>query len=398
MRTLELKQDLIWCGVQDPQLRTFDIIMETQFGTTYNAYVVRGSECSCVIETAKARFTDDYLAALESVTPLESLRYLIVNHTEPDHAGSAAALLRLCPNLTVVGTATAITFLKNIVNADFPSLAVKPGMTLSLGDKTLRFYPLPNLHWPDTMYTWVEELGALFTCDSFGCHYSHEGILRSNVPGEADYWSAARYYFENILGPFRRPFMVNGLKVARELNPAIICPGHGPVLDTGIEELFARYEAWCREGEPFARKTVVIPYVSAYGYTELLAEKIAEGVASVDGVDALRYNLLETDQARVVADIGRAQGLLLGSPTILSEALKPVWDLTSCLFPAIHKGKLASAFGSYAWSGEAVPHLLERLRQLKMRVPDEGFRVRLRPSDADLQAAFDYGAAFARQL
>lgn len=398
MQTLEIKQDLLWCGVQDPTLRTFDIIMETEFGTTYNAYVVKGSEGCCAIETAKAKFADEYLAALESATPLERLKYLIVNHTEPDHAGSVAALLERCPGLTVVGTSAALTFLKSIVNRDFPSLAVKPGMTLSLGDKTLRFFPLPNLHWPDTMYTWVEELGALFTCDSFGSHYSHEGVLRSNVPCEADYWAATRYYFENILGPFRRPFMQNGIKTARSLNPAVICPGHGPVLDTGIDEVLAKYEAWCQEGQPFERKTVVIPYVSAYGYTARLAEKIAEGIVSVEGTDARLYDMTAADPAQVLADIGRAQGLLLGSPTILGEALKPIWDLTSCLFPLVHKGKLASAFGSYAWSGEAVPHLLERLRQLKMRVPDEGFRVKLCPSEEELQAAFDYGAAFARQL
>ena len=397
MQTLKLKEDLYWCGVQDPELRTFDIIMETKFGTTYNAYVVKGSEGSCVIETAKERFAEEYLAKVADITPLSEVKYLIVNHTEPDHAGSAAALLQACPNITVVGTATAITFLKNIVNADFPSLAVKPGMTLSLGNKTLRFFPLPNLHWPDTMYTYVEELGALFTCDSFGSHYSHEGVLRSNVPNEQDYWAATRYYFDCILGPFRRPFMQNGIKTARQLQPAIICPGHGPVLDTGIDEVLSAYDAWCLEDLPFPNKTVVIAYVSAYGYTAQLAGKMAEGVRDA-GADALLFNLEKAGQAQVAASIGRAQGLLLGSPTILQEALKPVWDLTSCLYPAVHKGKLASAFGSYAWSGEAVPHLLEKLRQLRMRVPDDGFKVRLCPTQEDLAAARAYGEAFAKQL
>lgn len=394
MKTLELQKDLFWCGVQDPQLRTFDIIMETEFGTTYNSYVVRGSEASCVVETAKEKFRDDYLDAVAAVTPIAQVQYLIVNHTEPDHAGSVAALIERNPGLKVVGTATALTFLKSIVHREFYQMPVKDGDTLSLGDKTLRFLVLPNLHWPDTMYTYVEETGTLFTCDSFGSHYSHEGILRSNVPNENDYWKATRYYFENILGPFRRPYMVNALKKIAPLELRMICPGHGPVLDTGIPELMEKYAAWCQEGLPFPRKTVVIPYVSAYGYTAALAEKIAQGVRDSGEVDVKLYDLNKSDVAAVLGDIGRAEGLLLGTPTILAEALKPIWDLTTCLYAPIHKGKLASAFGSYGWSGEGVPHMVERLRQLKMNVPDEGFRVRLKPGETDLVGAYEYGYNF----
>ena len=125
---------------------------------------------------------------------------------------------------------------------------------------------------------------------------------------------------------------------------------------------------------PNKKKTVIIPYVSAYGYTKELAGAIAQGIQESGDIDVRCYDMVEADQAKVLEELGFADGFLLGSPTIVGEALKPIWDLTTSIFAGTHGGKLASAFGSYGWSGEAVPHLIQRLKQLKMRVPDEGFR------------------------
>ena len=139
MKTLKLNDSLIWTGVQDPQLRTFDIIMHTEFGTTYNSYILKGSEKTVLFETAKEKFWDEYRASLEELGVLGNIDYIVMDHTEPDHAGSIAKILELNPRASVVGTGTAISFLKEIANCDFRSIAVKDGDTLSLGDKTLRF-------------------------------------------------------------------------------------------------------------------------------------------------------------------------------------------------------------------------------------------------------------------
>ena len=154
------------------------------------------------------------------------------------------------------------------------------------------------------------------------------------------------------------------------------------------------YEEWCRMPEQNPKKTVVIPYVSAYGYTKELAGAIAQGIQESGDIDVRCYDMVEADQAKVLEELGFADGFLLGSPTIVGEALKPIWDLTTSIFAGTHGGKLASAFGSYGWSGEAVPHLIERLKQLKMRVPDEGFRVKFKPSQDNLIDAHDYGYNF----
>lgn len=393
MQTLKLREDFYWTGIIDKDLRVFDIIMYTEFGTTYNSYVLCAEDKTILFETAKAKFFDEYLEELKSITDIKKIDFLVVDHTEPDHAGSIEMLLDLNPNMKIIGTSCAINFLKNIVNRDFYSIAVKDNETMQIGNKTLRFLSVPNLHWPDTMYTYIEEDNILVTCDSFGSHYAFPEILRSKVVDEEGYMRATKYYFDNILGPFK-PFMATAIKRVRELDVDMICTGHGPVIDTGISEFLDIYEGWCDMTNPNKEKTVIIPYVSAYGYTKQLAEKIEEGIKESGAIAVRSYDLVEADMGTVMEEIGHADGILLGSPTILGEALKPIWDLTTNMFPGVHGKKHASAFGSYGWSGEAVPNLITRLKQLKMKVTDEGFRVKFKPSEVELMDAFEFGYNF----
>lgn len=393
MQSIRLKEDFYWTGIIDEGLRVFDIIMYTEFGTTYNSYVLKTGDKTVLFETAKAKFFDEYLTELKKITDIDKIDYLVVDHTEPDHAGSVELLLDINPNLKVIATSCALNFLKNIVNRDFYSIQVKDNETMKIGDKTLRFMTVPNLHWPDTMYTWIEEDKILVTCDSFGAHYGVEGVLRSQVKDEENYKKAARYYFDCIIGPFKG-FMMKALRRVKELDPVMICTGHGPVLDTKIEEVFEMYEDWCTVTNPNSRKTVIIPYVSAYGYTEELAEKIADGIRGSGPVEVRLYDMVTADTAKVVGELEFADGILFGTPTIVGEALKPIWDLTTSIFPATHGGKYASAFGSYGWSGEGVPHIIGRLKQLKMKVPDDGFRVKFKPDEVALMDAYEYGYQF----
>ena len=268
---------------------------------------------------------------------------------------------------------------------------------MKIGNATLRFLHVPNLHWPDTMYTYLEEEQILVTCDSFGSHYALPEILVSKVTNEADYWKATRYYFDCIIGPFK-PFMLKALDRVRQLDLSMICTGHGPVLDTGIDKMLNTYEEWCTVINPNQKKTVVMPYVSAYGYTGQLAEEIAKGIRESGDIEVRTYDMVTADQGKVLEELGFADGILFGTPTIVGEALKPIWDLTTSIFAGTHGGKLASAFGSYGWSGEGVPHIIQRLKQLKMRVPDDGFRVRFKPSENDLQDAYEYGYNFGCML
>ena len=388
----ELKKDFYWAGVLDKDLRVFDIIMETEFGTTYNSYVLKTNDKIVLFETAKAKFFDSYLESLKKIVDISKIDYIVVNHTEPDHAGSVEKLIDINPNIKIVGSTVAINFLKNIVNRDFYSLTVKDKDTLKVGDKTLRFISVPHLHWPDTMYTYIEEDKTLITCDSFGSHYCCDDIVLSKVTDNEGYMRATKYYFDNIIGPFK-PHMLKALDKIKDLEVNMICTGHGPVLDCRIDEIKETYRKWCTVINPNPRKTVIIPYVSAYGYTKELAHEIEKGIKDSGDIDVRTYDLVESDTNKVLEEIGFADGLLFGTPTIVGEALKPIWDLTTSIFATTHGGKLASAFGSYGWSGEGVPHIIERLKQLKMKVVD-GFRVKFKPGKKDLKDAYEYGFNF----
>ena len=393
MSALKLREGFYWTGIIDDKLRVFDIIMYTEFGTTYNSYAMKAGDKVILFETAKAKFWDEYLENLKEVIDVTKIDYLVVSHTEPDHAGSVEMLLDLSPQMKILATGCAIGFLKEIVNRDFVAIPVKDSQVMEIGGKTLRFMHVPNLHWPDTMYTYIEEEQALVTCDSFGSHYASEDILVSKVKNEDDYWKATKYYFDCIIGPFK-PFMLKALERVRQLDVSIICTGHGPVLDAGIDKMYNTYEEWCTVVNPNQKKTVVMPYVSAYGYTGQLAEQIAKGIEDSGDIEVRRYDMVTADQAKVLDELGFADGILFGTPTIVGEALKPIWDLTTSIFAGTHGGKLASAFGSYGWSGEGVPHIIERLKQLRMRVPDEGFKVRFKPGEVDMLNAYDYGYNF----
>ncbi len=392
MKAFKIKQNLYWTGVLDPELRVFDIIMETKYGTSYNSYLLEGSEKTALFETAKEAFFDEMVGYIESVASVSEIDYLIMDHTEPDHAGSIAKLLDLNPHITIVATGPALQFLKHIINTDFNSIAVSDGMTLSLGDKTLEFMVLPNLHWPDTMYTYVHEIKTLFTCDSFGSHFAAPGILRSSVTDEEGYADATKYYFDCIIGPFAYPYMYNALERIRDLEIEHICCGHGPVLDSHFDQIFGWYREWCKAPAKKEKKLVVMPYVSAYGYTKALSEAIAKGVEDA-GAEVHRYDLVFDAKTNLPADMAAADGYLFGTPTILGEALEPVYNLTLGMYPPVFKGRLASAFGSYGWSGEGVPHIIERLKQIRLRVLD-GFRVRFRPDANQLTDAYDFGYNF----
>ncbi len=393
MKAVKLRDGFYWTGIMDAGLRVFDIIMHTEFGTTYNAYVLKAGDQTVLFETAKETFFEEYLGQLKEVADVSAIDYLVVDHTEPDHAGSIERLLDYSPQMKILATPCALGFLGEIVNRDFTGLPVRDNQEMKIGSRTLRFLIVPNLHWPDTMYTFIEEEQILVTCDSFGAHYCLPEVVSDAITQEEDYQKALKYYYDNIIGPFPSS-MRKALERVEEMDITMICTGHGPVL-TGdrIRQVLAKYKEWSAVRLPNPKKTVVIAYVSAYGYTGMLAEKIAEGLSDSGDLEVRFYDLVESDPAKVTEELLLAEGFLLGTPTILGEALRPVWELTLSMFPVTHGGKYAGAFGSYGWSGEGVPHLTERLKQLKLRVAD-GLRVRFRPGEADLLSAYEYGYRF----
>ena len=398
MKAIEIKKDIYWVGALDPGLRIFDIVMYTPYGTTYNSYIVKGSKKTAIFETVKEKFFDEYLARLDSLNiDIKNIDYIVVDHTEPDHAGSVEKLLDIAKNAKVVGSSTAIKFLQNIVNHSFEYIEVKDGSSLDLGDKTLKFISAPLLHWPDTIYTYVPEEKLLITCDSFGCHYSSEKIFNDLIEDKEKYMDALKYYFDCIMGPFK-PYVLKAYNKIKDLPMDIICPGHGPILRDNPKKVVELYKKWSTEDDISKNKEITICYVSAYGYTKEIAHKIAEGIKSVDNFTINSFDVIYSKEEEIMSKINSSIGLLFGSPTITSDALRPIYDVINSLNPIIHGGRFAGAFGSYGWSGEAVPNIEERLKQLRMKLPVPGLKINFKPSKEDNNRAYNFGRSFAEKI
>ncbi|MFA6783233.1 MAG: flavodoxin domain-containing protein, partial [Sedimentibacter sp.] len=393
MKSLKLKDNIYWVGSLDPDLDVFDIIMRTEFGTSYNSYVVKGSEKTALIETVKLKFYDDYMEKLKEVNvDVSEVDYIVLNHTEPDHSGSIENIIKLSPNIQLVGSKQAIEYMKHICNTEFKSIVVKNGDELSLGDKTFKFYDAKFLHWPDTIFTYLPEDKILFTCDAFGAHYSLDSVLESTVENKDDHMGAFKYYFDNILGPFKK-FFLQAIEKIEGLDIDMVCTGHGPVLDEDPWKIINLSKELSAAKKPFEDKLVVIPYVSAYGYTKELAQAIKNGVEEA-GIKVELYDMVYDDRDKVLERIYWADGIIFGSPTIVGDALEPIWEILYRLNPIIHKGKTVSAFGSYGWSGEAVPNIMQRLKQLRFKTVGEGLRVRFKPNEDQLKTAYEFGVEF----
>lgn len=387
IKTLQLSENITCISSIDADLRVFDIIMETEFGTTYNSYLVKGTEKTALFETTKMPFWNDYVKILEKNVELDKIDYIILDHTEPDHAGSLGWLVDKCPNATVVGSAAAIMFLKAMTNKKLKSMRVKTGDKIDLGGKTLEFISAPFLHWPDSIFTYIPEDEMLFTCDVFGCHFADNRILLSQVKDRAkEYQSALAYYNAMIFGPFGN-YVLRALESIKDLKIKMIGVGHGPVLDTDLNEIMSKYEKWAQpvrpEHKPGDKFKVFLGYVSAYGFTSEIGDKIKNILEATGNIEVNKYDISVEKHSLMNNYLNRADGVILGSCTINADAVKPMYDLLSHTSVPLNSGKPAAAFGSYGWSGEGPLNLESRLRDLKFKIVTPALRVNFLPGQSE---------------
>jgi NADH oxidase (H2O-forming) len=397
-RAVELLSGVHWIGALDPGLRSFDIILKTANGTTYNSYAVRGSAGVAIVDTVKENFADTFFRRLESVAGYGEIRAIVLNHLEPDHSGALPELLRRAPQATLYISSRGTPMLKGLLHGE--RLAYQPtqtGMAVDLGDRTLRFLQTPFLHWPDTQCTFLEEEGALFSGDVFGCHFCDPRLFNDAV---GDFRFSFEYYYAHIMRPFRA-HVLEALELIEPLPIKLIAPAHGPILRDAPGRYVARYRELSASGlknEAADEKTLLIFYLSAYGSTRTMAEALSAGAEAAGGVRVSLYDIEGGEVSPFVDLIEEADGLAFGSPTINGDAVKPVWDLLSSLTAVNVRGKLGAAFGSYGWSGEAVPMVEDRLRGLKLRVPVKGVRARLIPTAEELAQCRELGRDLALHL
>jgi flavorubredoxin len=390
MRPVQIAESAHWVGALDPQIRIFDVIMHAPRGTTYNSYLIQGAEKTALIELVKGPFADDLFQNVREVLPDTKLDYIVLNHTEPDHAGALSAALELFPNAKVVCSRGAKLLTQQLLNADCNPQVVGDGDAIDLGGRTLQFISAPFLHWPDTMFTYVPEIEGLFPCDFLGAHYCDDRLFNDRVP---DYQTEFKYYFDIIMRPFKE-YALKALDKIAPLDIELIGPSHGPVLRANVSQYLSAYREWASQPKAGDSKHLLVFYASSYGNTAKMAEQIAAGIQEA-GARVSIFDLAGTEVPKLVDEIEAADGIVVGSLTINGDAVKPVWDLLSSLATLKLKGKLGAAFGSYAWSGEAPQLIADRLGGLKFKLPEPPLKVQFVPTEADLAECKEYGKRLA---
>ncbi|MHB9030707.1 MAG: FprA family A-type flavoprotein, partial [Candidatus Latescibacterota bacterium] len=346
-------------GAADWNRRLFDELISLPDGTSYNAYLVRGSEKTALIDTVDPEKTQILVNNLDRLHT-GRIDYIISNHAEQDHSGSIPALLKLHPGAKVIATPKGQEMLRNLlgISAD-RFIAAEDGMSVSLGDRTLEFFHTPWVHWPETMVTYNREDRILFSCDFFGSHLATTNLYASQNPKVVA--SAKRYYAE-IMMPFRAMIRQNIAKT-EGLDMAMIAPSHGPVFDDPALILDA-YRDWISDR---VSNEVVLPYVSMHGSTARMVEYLIDALVA-RGVMVRPFNLTVSDIGELAMALVSAATIVIGSPTVLAGP-HPAAANASYLVNALRpKTRFLSVIGSYGWGGRMVEQLTGMVNNLKVAV------------------------------
>lgn len=375
---MKIADNVYYVGVSNPTLRVFDIIMCTEYGTTYNSYLVKGADKTALIDGAHKGFEANFQENVEAITDFANIDYMVVNHTEPDHSGAIRLVIEKNPDIVVYGTAACLKNLDNIVRLPFNRVAVKDGDTLELGGKTLTFCVSPNIHWPDTMMTYLAEDKILFSCDFLGAHFAEPTMYVHKAYKKELYEKEFKVYYDAIMGPFAK-FVIRALDRIKDLDIALVCPSHGPMIMGGdIQVAMDTYRKWATPEEK-TDKTVAIYYVSAYGYTRQMCQYLAEKLEA-KGLVVSAFDVIKTDAADIAAHL-EDDFLVFGSPTLNRAALKPVLDVISSIDAVGAAGRPYATLGCFGWSGEACAQLNDRCNSIKMKQVGESVRSQFTPTD-----------------
>lgn len=394
IQTEKVNADITTIRSLDWDRDRFDIEFGLQNGTTYNSYIVRGEKVA-LVDTSHAKFRDLYLDALTKEIDPKTIDFIVISHTEPDHSGLVKDVLKIAPQAVVVGAKVAIKFLQDLVHDPFEFREVKSGDHLDLGNgHDLEFISAPNLHWPDTIFTYDPGSEILFTCDAFGMHYcsaaTYDEDLQAITP---DY----RFYYECLMGPNARS-VLSAMKRVDKLDGEvkIVANGHGPILKYNTKELMEWYREWS-EAQTKGDKTVAVFYVSDYGYSDRISQAIAKGITKV-GVAVEMVDLKVADPQDVNEIVGRAAGLVIGMPPIDSDYNDALSKAIGTILAASGDKQVFGMFESYGGNDEPIDPLLMKFRDTGLTPAFDSIRVREEPSEALYQVCEESGTDLGQLL
>ncbi len=371
----------------------FEIEYALAKGTTANSYLIE-SDKSAIIDPPGETFTQIYLEALQQRFHLEDLDYVILGHVNPNRAATLKALLEIAPQITFVcSNPGAINLRAALENPDLQILVMRGEETLDLGNgHNLQFIPTPNPRYADQLCTYDPQTEILYTDKLFGAHVCGDQVFDE---GWEIYNEDRRYYFDCLMAPHARQ-VETALDKLVDFSVRMYATGHGPLVRYGLIDLTKAYREWSQQ-QTSAELTVALIYASAYGNTATLAQAIARGITKA-GVAVESINCEFTEPEEIRAAVEKAGGFIIGSPTLGGHAPTPVQTALGIVLSTATNNKLAGAFGSFGWSGEAVDLIEGKLKDAGYRFGFDTIRVKFKPDDATLQLCEEAGTDFAQAL
>jgi flavorubredoxin len=385
---VEISKDVYWVGIRDWNRRLFDALIPLPKGTTYNAYLVVGTDKKALIDTANPGFEKELEEKISKVVDPADIDYVIMNHAEPDHAGSIPHMMAINSKAKLVTTSRGAKMAQTFYKVpEERMIAVHDQETISLGGKTLRFIEAPMLHWPETMFTYLAENRILFPCDFFGSHIA-QGLYDDEIEDLEVY---AQRYFGEIMMPFAFNAR-KGMEKIKDLQIEMIVPSHGPV-HRNPERILRAYRKWSN-GE--TKQKAVIVYATMWNSTEKMVQPITDTLAS-ESIEVVKHNLAVADIADVAKDLVDSRAIVLGTPTVLGGA-HPLAVYATYLVKVLHPpAKYGVVLSSYGWAGGAMRHVQEILGQTKMEVVG-AMEINGPPTDNDVNKIIELGKALAKKI
>ncbi len=394
MSSVKVLENVFWVGAVDWNVRHFHgFTYSTHRGTTYNAYLIV-DEKTALIDTVYGPFAEEMVESIRRIIDPSKIDYVVANHVETDHSGAISKILKLAPQAKLVGTAKCKEGLQKHYFGNWDFQVAKTGDTIGLGERSLKFIEAPMLHWPDSMFTYIEKDALLLPNDAFGQHWATSKRFDDEVDGKILMKEAAKYY-ANILWPFSR-LVIRKIEEIQKLGLKIsmIAPSHGLIWRSNPTKIVEAYLSWAR-GE--AGRKILVVYDTMWGSTERMAKAIVDGISS-EGLDTMLFRIPFSDLGDIIGELLKAKGILIGSSTINNGVLPTMAPFLEEMQGLRPRNKIAAAFGSYGWGGGAVKTIEESLEKADMEIVVPALTVKWVPDKNELQKCFEFGKEFAKKV
>ena len=383
-----------WIGKTDWELKKFhgDEFTTTQ-GSSYNAYLIR-DEKNILIDTVWLPYDREFVSNLKQEIELNKIDAIIIQHGEVDHSGALVELMSQIPNTPIYCTQNAVKSLKGQYHQEWNFKTVKTGDTLNIGKHTLTFIEAPMLHWPDTMFTYMDKEEILFSNDGFGQHLASEYLYADEVES-CDLWNQAITYYANILAPFgmmvkKKITEILGMKLPIKM----ICPSHGLIWRKEPEKIIQKYLEWA---ENYQENQITILYDTMWNSTRKMAEAIAEGIKNIDKEVTIKImNTTKDDKTEILTQVFKSKMVVVGSPTVNNGYLHSIAGILEMIKGMKLKNKKAAAFGSFGWSGEAVSQITQKLKESGFEMINDGIKQAWTPDETMEKECIKYGEEIAK--